>query len=149
MYSVIFKGKPIPKNPKMVKIEMVFFKTGYTRVPQILDITGHTKDWDSSSGSFSGKSIDCLNISKPFDMELLKHEFGYILQVQKVGLKKFYSVIAKENLESAMKHGATYLFIDRDLKEPASEKKNHASCHSLHGSKQKITHFNTNYTNSN
>lgn len=87
MYSVIFNGKPVPKNPKIVKIEMVFFKTGYTRVPQILDITGYTKDWDSGSGCFFGKSIDCLNIPNSFDMELLKHEFGHILQAQKVGLK--------------------------------------------------------------
>lgn len=64
MYSVTFKGKPLAKNPKMVKIEMVLFKTGYTRIPQRLSITGYMKDWDSKSGSFTGKSVDSLNTNK-------------------------------------------------------------------------------------
>lgn len=36
----------------MVKLEMIFFKTGYARVPKVLNITGLLKDWDVKSQSF-------------------------------------------------------------------------------------------------
>lgn len=46
MYSIKIKGKENPSDPKMVKLDMIFFKTGYARVPKALTITGLWKDWD-------------------------------------------------------------------------------------------------------
>lgn len=36
MYTINIRGKQNPKDQKMVKLEMIFFKTGYTRVPKVL-----------------------------------------------------------------------------------------------------------------
>lgn len=52
MFAINVKGKPNPKDPKMVKLEMIFFKTGYPRVTKVLQISGPIKEWDSSSQSF-------------------------------------------------------------------------------------------------
>ncbi len=64
MYSIIFKGKPNPKNPKLVKIEMVFFKTGENRISRILEITGYYKDWDAKAGCFISKTKECLSANE-------------------------------------------------------------------------------------
>lgn len=32
MFTINIKGKANPKDPKMVKLEMIIFKTGYARV---------------------------------------------------------------------------------------------------------------------
>ena len=40
MFSCNIKGKENPKDPQLVKLEMIFFKTGYARVPKVLSITG-------------------------------------------------------------------------------------------------------------
>jgi len=36
MFTINFKGRPNPKSPNLVKIDMVFFKTGYARVTKII-----------------------------------------------------------------------------------------------------------------
>lgn len=36
----------------MVKLEMVFYKTGYTRIPRVVSITGAYKHWDNNAQSF-------------------------------------------------------------------------------------------------
>ena len=38
--SITFKGRKDPQDPKMVKLEMIFYKTGYTRIPRVVSITG-------------------------------------------------------------------------------------------------------------
>ena len=52
MYTINIRGKQNPKDQKMVKLEMIFFKTGYTRIPRVLNITGSLEDWDAKSQSF-------------------------------------------------------------------------------------------------
>ena len=52
MYTINIRGKQNPKDKKIVKLEMIFFKTGYARVPKVLNITGLLKDWDAKSQSF-------------------------------------------------------------------------------------------------
>ena len=39
MYTINIRGKQNPKDQKMVKLELIFFKTGYARVPKVLNIT--------------------------------------------------------------------------------------------------------------
>jgi hypothetical protein len=46
-----------------------------------------------------------LNSTSQYTQELLQHEFGHILQANKVGLKAFYQVIAPESLASAARDG--------------------------------------------
>ena len=51
MYSINIKGKVTSKDKKLVKLEMIFFQTGYNRVSKVLNITGPIKDWDNASQS--------------------------------------------------------------------------------------------------
>ena len=45
--SITFKGRKDPQDPKMVKLEMIFYKTGYTRIPRVVSITGAYKCWNN------------------------------------------------------------------------------------------------------
>lgn len=56
MFTINIKGKVNPKDPKMVKLEMIIFKTGYARVTKVLNVSGSVKDWDNSSQSFKGNN---------------------------------------------------------------------------------------------
>lgn len=54
MFTINIKGKVNPKDLKMVKLEMIIFKTGYARVTKVLNVSGPIKDWDNLSQSFKG-----------------------------------------------------------------------------------------------
>ncbi|GAB6119761.1 phage integrase SAM-like domain-containing protein [Dysgonomonas termitidis] len=58
MYSVNFKGKANTKNPELVRIEMILFKTGYARIPKVLSITGKRKSWNQNAQSFAGNTSE-------------------------------------------------------------------------------------------
>lgn len=64
MYTINIRGKQNPKDQKMVKLEMIFFKTGYARVPKVLNITGLLKDWDVKSQSFRVGSAEATTKNK-------------------------------------------------------------------------------------
>lgn len=64
MYSINIKGKVTSKDKKLVKLEMIFFQTGYNRVSKVLNITGPIKDWDNASQSFISKSSDAIKKNK-------------------------------------------------------------------------------------
>lgn len=64
MFTVNIKGKQNPKNENLVKLELIFFKTGYARVTKALTITGQFKDWDNTAQSFKSKSGDCITKNK-------------------------------------------------------------------------------------
>lgn len=63
-YSLNIKGKENPKDKQLVKLEMVFFQTGYARVSKVLEITGPMKDWDSEAQSFKSKGSDTATKNK-------------------------------------------------------------------------------------
>ena len=52
MHTINIRGRQNPNDQKMVKLEMIFFKTGYARVPKVLNVTGLLKDWDQKSQTF-------------------------------------------------------------------------------------------------
>lgn len=60
-YSINFKGEPNPKDKSLVKITMIFFKTGYPRVTKVINVTGLYKDWDKSNQNFKAKSSDAAD----------------------------------------------------------------------------------------
>ena len=72
MFTINIKGKANPKDPKMVKLEMVIFKTGYARVTKVLNVSGSVKDWDNSYQSFKGNSSTLTAKNKPL-FELKNH----------------------------------------------------------------------------
>ena len=76
MYTINIRGKQNPKDQKMVKLEMIFFKTGYARVPKVLNVTGLLKDWDAKSQSFRRKQppkTNCCSICAPNTCTLPTH----------------------------------------------------------------------------
>ncbi len=54
MFTINIKGKADPKDPQMVKLEMIIFKTGYARVTKVLNVSGPVKDWDNQAQAFKG-----------------------------------------------------------------------------------------------
>lgn len=55
MFTVNIKGKRDPKNINFVKLEMVFYKRGYTRVTKVINIKGLYSNWEQKSQLFVGK----------------------------------------------------------------------------------------------
>ena len=64
MYTINIKGKPYPKDPSMVKLEMIFFKTNYPRVTKVVNVTGLLADWDAMSQSFRVGSAEATAKNK-------------------------------------------------------------------------------------
>ncbi len=53
MFTLNLKGTANPKNEKLVKLEVVFYKSGHSRITKSLkDITGFYEDWDKKNQSF-------------------------------------------------------------------------------------------------
>ncbi len=48
----------------MVKFEMIFFKTGYARVPKVLNVSGLLNGWDAKSQSFRVSSAEATTKNK-------------------------------------------------------------------------------------
>ena len=69
-YTINIRGEHDKKDPKMVKLKMIFFKCGYNRVPKVLDITGPIKDWDQKSKSFrTGGAVATSKNKRIFDVK--------------------------------------------------------------------------------
>ena len=64
MYTINIKGKPNPKDPSMVKLEMTFFKTNYQRVTKVVNVTGLLADWEAKSQSFRVGSAEAAAKNK-------------------------------------------------------------------------------------
>ena len=64
MFSINIKGKENPKSLGQVKLELVFFKTGYPRVTKIINISGPLKEWDAKKQQFSGRGVEITERNK-------------------------------------------------------------------------------------
>ena len=64
MYTVNIKGHANPKDPSMVKLEMIFFKSNYPRVTKVVNVTGLMADWDSKAQSFRVGSAEATTKNK-------------------------------------------------------------------------------------
>ena len=83
MYTINIKGKPNPKDPSMVKLEMIFFKSNYPRVTKVVNVTGLMSDWDAKSQSFRVGSAEATAKNKLlFDLKT-KYYHKAALQVEK------------------------------------------------------------------
>lgn len=71
MFTINFKGKPHPKDGKLVRLDMILFQTGYPRVSKALNISGRIEDWNQTTQNFKPKSKDASDKNKIlFDMRL-------------------------------------------------------------------------------
>lgn len=77
MFTVNIKGEKTPKNEHLVKLELVFYKKGYSRVTKALNITGPYKEWDATTQSFKGRLGDCVVKNKNLlDLRLKYQQVG-------------------------------------------------------------------------
>lgn len=74
MFSIKVKGKPNPKNPNLVKLELVIFQTDYPRVTKVLDITGQYKDWDATSQTFRHGSPDAYSKNRSLSEVCMRYQ---------------------------------------------------------------------------
>lgn len=79
MVSIIIKGERNPREIESVKLTMVFYRTGYPRVPKVLYITGPYRDWQKDKQCFNPNSAD--NISK--NSFLQKEKLRYLKIAEK------------------------------------------------------------------
>ncbi len=83
MYTINFKGKPHPKDGKLVKLDMILFQTGYPRVSIIYERTKFPKEAEmpfTCQGGrlqISGRFI--FNTMKPF----AENTFGTLRYTEK------------------------------------------------------------------
>lgn len=73
MYTINVKGAANPKQLSMVKLELVFFKTGYNRVPKVIDVTGEIKYWNEATQSFLSKKPQYVAANEA--LEKLKEKY--------------------------------------------------------------------------
>ena len=64
MFTINVRGKENPKSLGQVKLELVFFKTGYPRVTKVINISGPLKDWDAKKQHFSGRGAETTERNK-------------------------------------------------------------------------------------
>lgn len=64
MFTINIKGKANPKTPQLVKLEIIFFKTGYARATKVLNISGPINDWDNKSQQFKSKGTETIERNK-------------------------------------------------------------------------------------
>lgn len=60
MFSINVKAKPTKKGSDEIKLEMIFFKTGFARVPKVLNVTGPAKQWNKVSQQFKGTDASTI-----------------------------------------------------------------------------------------
>ena len=73
MFSVNIKGHRDPNNIEWVKLELIFYKSGYARVPKVLHITGLYKHWDNKVQRFVDKSRESEEKNKLIQREKLNY----------------------------------------------------------------------------
>lgn len=77
MFTINIKGKPNPKDLKLVKLEMIFFKTGYNRATKIIEITGPVDEWDDKSQSFKiNNNASITRNSRLFELKNQYHKIA-------------------------------------------------------------------------
>lgn len=77
-YSVHIKGVQDVDDSKMIKLQLIFYKSGYNRVPKAITVTGLSKNWDPKSESFVGTSNG--NITKNQILLDLKNKYYSVVE---------------------------------------------------------------------
>lgn len=71
MFSIIIKGERNLQDIELVKITIVFYKTGYPRVPKVF-ITGAYADWQKDKQCFVPNSAENISKNSLLQIEKLK-----------------------------------------------------------------------------
>lgn len=77
-YSLHFKGIQDDSDSKMIKLQLIFYKSGYNRVPKSITVTGLSKNWNPKSESFVGTGNG--NITKNQILLDLKNKYINVVE---------------------------------------------------------------------
>lgn len=73
MFSINVKGMRNPRDLEMVKLKLIFFKTGYDRIPKVIQISGKYDDWNQKRQLFDGNTKDIHERNQLILKEKLKY----------------------------------------------------------------------------
>lgn len=73
MFSIIIKGERNLQDIEQTKLTMVFYRTGYPRVPKVLYITGAYADWQKDKQCFVPNSAENISKNNLLQKEKLKY----------------------------------------------------------------------------
>lgn len=68
------KKKTKSEESNYQKLELIFYKPGYPRVPKVLNISGLRKDWDEKKQLFKERDSDCIAKNKQIIEEKMKYQ---------------------------------------------------------------------------
>ncbi|WP_029903477.1 phage integrase SAM-like domain-containing protein [Prevotella sp. 10(H)] len=58
MFTIRIKGERSPKDIQMVRLKIVFYRTGYSRITKAICISGLYKDWNQKKQCFAGNTTE-------------------------------------------------------------------------------------------
>jgi hypothetical protein len=64
MFTINFKSKSGSRDANQIRIEMIFYRPCYARVPKVTHVRGNSKDWDEKTQMFHPKSPDATEKNK-------------------------------------------------------------------------------------
>ncbi|WP_259317576.1 phage integrase SAM-like domain-containing protein [Alistipes indistinctus] len=73
MFSIHIKGQRDPNQTDMVKLSLIFYKSGCIRSSKVICISGAYDEWDQKAEHFLGKSPEYTAKNKLLQRERLKY----------------------------------------------------------------------------
>lgn len=73
MFTIRIKGERTPKDIEIVRLYLIFYRSGYKRITKSICVSGLYKDWDSSNQRFIENSGD--NKSKNYLLQGIKLKY--------------------------------------------------------------------------
>ncbi|WP_455584022.1 hypothetical protein [Bacteroides sp.] len=102
-YSIHIKGVRDEEDSKMIKLQLIFYKSGYNKVPKVITVTSLSKNWDQKSESFVDTFSSMplpyppVKLHVPFLVwmsDKYEQAFPLALKTVQVNKKKYVSVSA-------------------------------------------------------
>ena len=73
MFTIRIKGDRTPKDIEMVRLKLVFYRTGYSRITKTICISGLYKDWDQKKQCFVGNTVEINSKNHLLRKTILKY----------------------------------------------------------------------------
>jgi hypothetical protein len=68
MFTINFKSKSGSPDVNHIRIEMIFYRPGYARVPKITNVRRNAKDRDEKTQMFHSEVCGCNQKTKPLQV---------------------------------------------------------------------------------
>lgn len=103
MFTVNIKGQRDSNEIEWIRLELIFYRTGYNRVPKKLCIKGLYKDWDRKAQKFKECNKEYIDKNKLLQKEKLKYlKIGERWEMENkdwspIELSHYYDIKARKN----------------------------------------------------